>query len=72
MRLSAVHGSNIIMESLSFLGKSGAGFAVHGSQVKILTQPSQFYEELCKRAASAQNRIVMVFIFCRLCNKVKL
>ena len=48
------------MDSLSFLAKDAPGFAVRGSQVKILTQPSQFYDELCKRAALANNRIVMV------------
>ena len=48
------------MDSLSFLAKDAPGFAVRGSQVKILTHPSQFYEELCKRAGLANNRIVMV------------
>ena len=48
------------MDSLSFLAKDAPGFAVRGSQVKILTQPSQFYDDLCKRASLADNRIVMV------------
>ena len=62
MRLCAALRSSLSMESLSFLAKSCAGFGVHGSQVKVLTQPSQFYEELCQRAASSQKRIVLVNI----------
>jgi hypothetical protein len=48
------------MDSLGFLAKDAPGFAVRGSQVKILTQPSQFYDELCNRAANSQKRIVLV------------
>jgi len=67
MRLCAALRSSLSMESLSFLAKSCAGFGVHGSQVKVLTQPSEFYEELCQRAASSQKRIVLViFLPCNI------
>lgn len=49
--------------SLAFLAREAPGFAVKGSQVKILTEPTQFYNELCRRAAASQKRIVLASLY---------
>ena len=51
------------METLSFLGDSAPGFAVRGCQVKVLTEPSDFFQELCQRAEKSQERIAMAALY---------
>ena len=51
------------MNTLSFLAQEAPGFAVRGSQVRIITEPSIFYLELCKRASSAKRRITLAALY---------
>jgi CDP-diacylglycerol--glycerol-3-phosphate 3-phosphatidyltransferase len=49
--------------ALSFLVQEAPGFALRGSQVKVITDPSAFYGELLKRASSAKERIAMSALY---------
>ena len=51
------------METLAFLADSAPGFAVRGCQVKVLTEPSDFFQELCQRAEKSQERIAMAALY---------
>ena len=51
------------MENLAFLSKEVPGFAVKGENVKVLTEPSQFHNELCSLAASAKQRTVLATLY---------
>ena len=51
------------MDTLAFLGDLAPAFAVRGCQVKILTEPSQFYKELCTRARHSKFRISMAALY---------
>ena len=51
------------MDTLAFLGDLAPAFAVRGCQVKILTEPSQFYKELCTRAQHSKVRISMAALY---------
>lgn len=51
------------MDTLAFLGDLAPAFAVRGCQVKILTEPSQFYKELCTRARHSKVRISMAALY---------
>ena len=39
------------------------GFAVNGDKVRVITEPSEFYEELCRRAKTAKKRIVLASLY---------
>eukprot|EP00095_Tigriopus_kingsejongensis_P005869 maker-scaffold38_size502422-snap-gene-2.20 protein:Tk05869 transcript:maker-scaffold38_size502422-snap-gene-2.20-mRNA-1 annotation:"GI22216" len=49
--------------SLGFLASEAPGFALRGSQIKIITEPSAFFAELCQRASSAQRRITLSALY---------
>eukprot|EP00093_Oithona_nana_P000709 00709.XXX_2912_1829_1 [CDS] Oithona nana genome sequencing. len=51
------------MDTLAFLGECAPAFAVRGCQVKVLTDPQQFYSQLCNRAANSKERIVMSALY---------
>ena len=51
------------MDTLAFLGDLTPAFAVRGCQVKILTEPSQFYKELCTQARHSKVRISMAALY---------
>ena len=51
------------MENLAFLSKNAPGFAVKGDNVVVLTEPSDFYNEVCIRAASAKQRVVFATLY---------
>ena len=51
------------MDTLAFLGECAPAFAVRGCQVKVLTDPKQFYSELCNRSSGAKHRIVMSALY---------
>ena len=51
------------MDTLAFLGDLAPAFAVRGCQVKILTEPSQFYKELCTQARHSKVRISMAALY---------
>ena len=51
------------MENLAFLSKEVPGFAVKGANVNVMTEPSQFYNELCALAASAKQRTVLATLY---------
>ena len=51
------------MDTLAFLGDFAPGFAVKGCQVKVLTEPSDFFQELCQRSEKAQDRIAMAALY---------
>ena len=51
------------METLAFLGHLAPAFAVRGCQVKVLTEPKDFFQELCQRAEKSQERIAMAALY---------
>lgn len=69
MRLSSVLRSGIVdktffkMDTLSFLGPEAPGFGLKGSQIKVLTEPSEFFHELCSGASNASKRIVVAALY---------
>ena len=46
-----------------FLSKELPGFRVSGSQIKIIQEPSHFYQELVNRSLISKNRIVMSALY---------
>ena len=46
-----------------FLSKELPGFRVPGSQIKIIQEPSHFYQELVNRSLTSKNRIVMSALY---------
>jgi len=51
------------LESLTFIAKEAPGFGVHGSQIKIIHEPSKFYEELLTRSSTSKNRVVLSALY---------
>ena len=51
------------MDTLAFLGDLTPAFAVRGCQVKVLSEPSEFYNELCTRARLSKRRICMAALY---------
>lgn len=51
------------MNTFGFLASEAPGFALRGSQIKILTEPAAFYNELCQRSALAQKRITLSALY---------
>ena len=50
-------------EWLQFLVEELPGFRVDGSQIRIIHQPEQFYQELLDRIGSSKSRIVMAALY---------
>jgi len=50
-------------ENFSFLARKLPSFKVHGSQIRIIHEPSVFYQELVSRSAGSQERIVMSALY---------
>merc|ERR1712013_75190 len=50
-------------ECYKFLADELPGFRVHGSQIKIIQEPEQFYQELINRISSSKSRIVMAALY---------
>lgn len=51
------------MDRFSFVCNEAPGFAVNGDKVKVITEPSEFYEELCQRAKTAKKRVVLASLY---------
>ena len=51
------------MENFAFLGDMAPGFAIRGCQVKVLTEPNQFFQELCQKSEKAQKRIAIAALY---------
>ena len=51
------------IENFSFLAKKLPGFRLHGSQIRIIQEPSQFYQELLTRSELSEERIVMSALY---------
>ena len=51
------------MDKFSFLCNKVPGFAVNGSQVKVITEPSEFYDHLCSMSKGAKKRIVLASLY---------
>lgn len=51
------------MEKFHFLAVAAPGFAVSGSQVKVLASPTQFHETVCSRVAAAQRRVCLAALY---------
>ena len=47
---------NMGFENFTFLAKKLPGFKVSSSQIRIIHEPSIFYQELVKRSAESKNR----------------
>ena len=50
-------------ENFSFLARKLPSFKIHGSQVRIIHEPSSFYQELVNRSRTSQERIVMSALY---------
>jgi len=50
-------------ECFKFLADELPGFRVHGSQIKIIQEPEQFYQELINKISSSKSRIVMAALY---------
>ena len=50
-------------ENFSFLARKLPSFKIHGSQVRIIHDPSVFYQELVNRSKSSHERIVMSALY---------
>lgn len=51
------------MNSLAFLVHEAPCFALRGCKVKVITEPSTFFAELCCRAAAAEKRITLSTLY---------
>lgn len=51
------------LESLTFIAKEAPGFGVHGSQIKIIHEPSKFYEELLTRSSTSRERVILSTLY---------
>ena len=51
------------VECFKFLADDLPGFKLHGSQIRIIHEPKQFYQELMDRTLSSQIRIVMSALY---------
>jgi len=51
------------MECFKFLADELPGYRVHGSQIKIIQEPEQFYQELINRISCSKSRIVMAALY---------
>lgn len=61
----------IRMDTLAFLGEAAPAFPVRGCQVRVLTEPSDFFEQLCTRAAASTSRIAMAALYLGTGDKAK-
>ena len=50
-------------ERFSYVCDEAPGFAVNGDKVKVITEPTDFYEELCQRAKTAKKRVVLASLY---------
>ena len=50
-------------ECFKFLPEDLPGFKVHGSQIRIIHEPKEFYQELLERSSSCKSRIVMSALY---------
>ena len=53
----------IRMDTLAFLGDLAPAFAVRGCQVKVLSEPTDFFNELCTRSRNSKVRICMAALY---------
>ena len=51
------------MENLAFLAKQAPGFAVRGENVVVLSEPSEYHNELCARAGNAKKRAIFAALY---------
>jgi len=51
------------VQNFSFLTRVLPGFKVNGSKIKIIHEPSHFYQELVNRSQQSSNRIVMSALY---------
>jgi len=59
------------VQNFRFLANHLPGFKVHGSQIKIIYEPKQFYQELVQQSLKSQNRVVMSALYLGTDNKEK-
>ena len=50
-------------ERFSCVCDEAPGFAVKGDKVKVITEPTDFYEELCQRVKTAETRVVLASLY---------
>ena len=53
----------IRMDTLAFLSDLAPGFGVRGCQVKVLSEPSDFFSQLCWRAERSRERIAIAALY---------
>ena len=51
------------IENLSFLAEEAPGFAVNGSDITVLTEPTEFHHKLCALVANAKHRTVLAALY---------
>lgn len=61
--LSASSHWKMATDLTSVLSETSPAFAVKGSQVKVLSEPSEFYQELCQRAERSRQRIAIAALY---------
>lgn len=66
-----IGGLKMAGERFNWMFKEMPAFGVQGSQVKVIYQPSEFYEELVSRSASCSRRIVLASLYVGTGNKEK-
>lgn len=55
--------TNLSNNSFSWLNKYAKAYPINGDSVKVLKEPSEFYEELIKGAKTSEKRIVMSALY---------
>jgi len=51
------------MENVAFLAKEVPGFAVKGENIVVLSEPSEYHNELCTRAGNAKKRAIFAALY---------
>ena len=51
------------MRNLAFLAQEVPGFAVKGENIIVLTEPNEYYQELCTRASNVKQRAIFAALY---------
>eukprot|EP00088_Acartia_fossae_P038693 TRINITY_DN4013_c0_g1_i10.p1 TRINITY_DN4013_c0_g1~~TRINITY_DN4013_c0_g1_i10.p1 ORF type:complete len:470 (+),score=63.70 TRINITY_DN4013_c0_g1_i10:43-1452(+) len=54
---------SVKMDRFKWMTKELPGFGVNGSQIRVISQPADFYQELLTRSGSSSKRIVMASLY---------
>ena len=51
------------MKNLAFLAQEVPGFAVKGENIVVLTEPNEYYKELCRLASNVKQRSIFAALY---------